>query len=88
MLFATVVADLKRNSEETQQLVRRVPEPPMGYEFSFRQKEEQRQFFESKNDERAYASTFVDLYNYSIVAVCMYIVTFLRFSISLIFIFI
>jgi hypothetical protein len=72
MFFASVVGDMMRNKEETQQLIRNLPDPPQSYEFSHRQREEQTQFFQTKKDETVYPSDFVDLYNYSIVAVCMY----------------
>ena len=72
MFFAAVVADLTRSKEETQELVRHLPDPPRGYEFSHRQREEQTQFFQMKKDNCVFRSDFVDLYNYSMVAVCMY----------------
>jgi hypothetical protein len=74
MLFAEIVADMIRTDEEAEQLARNVPEPPMGYAFSYRQKEEQKQFFQVKNENRVFPSDFVHLYNYAIVAVCMSIV--------------
>jgi hypothetical protein len=72
MFFEAIVCDLKRTKQETQPLVRNLPDPPPGYEFSSRQREEQTQFFEEKKDNNIFPFDFVDLYNYSIVAVCMY----------------
>ena len=74
MFFAAIVADMTRKKDEAQQLVRDVPDVPMGYEFSIRQREEQFQFFRAKKENCVYPSDYVDLYNYSIVAVCMYLV--------------
>ena len=71
MLFAEIMADMTRNDDETDQLARHVPVPPAGYGFSFRQREEQTKFFQTKQDNCVYPSDFVDLYNYAIVAVCM-----------------
>lgn len=72
MFFAAVVADLTRTKEETQELVRHLPDPPLGYDFSHRQREEQAQFFQMKKENCVFRSDFVDLYIYSMVAVCMY----------------
>ena len=71
MFFASLISDMVRSEAETQQLVRNVSDPPMGYGFSIQQREDQTLFFQTKKDHQVVPADFVDLYMYAIVAVCM-----------------
>ena len=71
MFFASLISDMVRSEAETQQLVRNMPDPPIGYGFSIQQREEQTLFFQTKKEVQVVPTDFVDLYMYSIVAVCM-----------------
>lgn len=72
MLFASILADRHRTKEESSRFVRDIPQPPSGYEFSERQCDEQFQFFFERKETQVAPADYIDLYNYTIVAVCMY----------------
>jgi hypothetical protein len=69
MFFAPLLVDMTRTEEETRRFVRNVPEPPKGYEFSRRQREEQYHFFYKRTENSVFPSNYSDLYNYVVVAV-------------------
>lgn len=76
-LFDAVTVDLVRTQNEVEQLIRSLPEPPSGYEFSIRQRQEQFHFFQKKKEYQLYSSDLVHLYHYSMIAVCMFTCVFL-----------
>ena len=63
--------ELIRSDEEIQWYVDNLPSPPHGYRFSQRQRDEQYLFFKFKRD-LITPSSHLDLYNATIVFVCMY----------------
>jgi hypothetical protein len=72
MFFGPLLEGTTRSQDEAEWLKNGVPKPPAGYRFSRRQMEQQIQFFKSKKDRCDLSSNIADLYNYAIVAVCMY----------------
>ncbi|CAF2935916.1 unnamed protein product, partial [Rotaria sp. Silwood2] len=69
MFFEAIVVDMKRTQEDAQRLIRDLPGPPKGYDFSLQQRQEQFDFFREKREQRVVPSDYVHLYNYSMVAV-------------------
>ena len=68
--FQEVLNNLTRSSEESVWLSKSVAKPPAGYRFSRQQIEDQIHFFKFKKEARVIPSNLVDLYKYTIVAVC------------------
>ena len=59
-----------RTDEEVRLLVANLPKPPLGFDFSYQQRQQQRHFFKGKKD---YIVPFdnVDLYNADIITICI-----------------
>ena len=70
VFFAEVLGRNTRSREESIWLSKGVPKPPYGYRFSHRQIEGQIDFFKYKKESYVLPSNLVNLYNYTIVAVC------------------
>jgi hypothetical protein len=58
-----------RTNEQAHSMVKNVPQPPPGFDFSIAQRQQQQQFFKSLVD-RFVSRDDVDLYDADIVAVC------------------
>ena len=69
-LFAPLLVDINRTTEETNRFVHNIPKPPNGYQFSQRQFDEQFLFFFDRKENQVGPSDYVDLYQYTVVAVC------------------
>ena len=69
-LFAPLLVDINRTTEETNRFIHNIPKPPNGYEFSQRQFDEQFQLFFDRKENQVAPSDYVDLYQYTVVAVC------------------
>jgi hypothetical protein len=72
LFFDEVLRNNTRSIEECVWLSKGVPKPPTGHRFSRRQIEEQINFFKFKKEAHILPSNLVDLYKYTIVAVCKY----------------
>jgi hypothetical protein len=70
--FKEVLRNTTRSLQECVWLSRSLPKPPTGYRFSYRQVEEQLDFFKFKKESSVLASHLVDCCKYTIVAVCTY----------------
>lgn len=69
-LFAAVVGDLQRTDNETKELFRQIPVPPDDYDFTHEQRQQQWTFFQDRQEKLFYPKDFIDLYRYTIIAVC------------------
>lgn len=65
-----------RTDEQVHSLVENVPKPPLGFDFSIYQRQQQTHFFKWVKD-RIVPPENVDLYNADIVAICMLAFAFL-----------
>ncbi len=65
-----------RTHDEIQWFMDNLPLPPHGYRFSQRQRNEQYLFFQNKQD-LTMPSSYLDLYNATIIFVCMYTTIFI-----------